>query len=71
MSFFFSMRERWWEWDDCWLAINSHARVTIGGEVAIAQGSCKYGERVKERKENGEEEEEKKKKNGKNIGGCG
>lgn len=58
------MRERWWEWDDCWPAINSHARVAVGGEVATAQGRCEYGERVKERKENGEEEKKCKKDRG-------
>ncbi|RVX23125.1 hypothetical protein CK203_000204 [Vitis vinifera] len=41
MSFFFHEREieRWWEWEDCWPAISSHARAAGGGEVAAAQGS--------------------------------
>ncbi|RVW57200.1 hypothetical protein CK203_103327 [Vitis vinifera] len=64
MSFFFHEREieRWWEWEDCWPAISSHARAAGGGEVAAAQGRWRgYGERGKERKEKGEEEEKKKK----------
>ena len=65
MSFFFHEREieRWWEWEDCWPAISSHARAAGGGEVAAAQGRWRgYGERGKERKEKGEEEEKKKRK---------
>ena len=45
------MRERWWEWDDCWSAISSHTRAIVGGEIVVAQGRHGYGEREKERKE--------------------